>query len=74
MNVTLESLPDKVTATVTLDGLASGYRATADAPRSHPNRTAQIEFELAVSRALSRLHHRMMEGIHEQVDRATDDV
>jgi hypothetical protein len=29
---------------------------------------------LAVSRALSRLQHGIMERIHEQIDRSTDDV
>lgn len=74
MSVSLESEPENVTATVTLDGLGSSYEATAAASRSHSDPATHIEFELAVSRALSRLQHRIMEQIHEQIDRSADDV
>ncbi len=74
MNVALETDPDSVKATVTLDGLGSGYEASAEAPRSHREPDAHIEFELAVSRALSRLQHNLMEQIHEKIDRTADDV
>lgn len=74
MSVALESEPENVTATVTLEGLALSYEATAAAPRSHSEPATHIEFELAVSRALSRLQHRIMEQIHETIDRSADDV
>lgn len=74
MSVALDPRPDKVLATVRLEGLGMGYQATAEAPRSHHDPVTHIEFELAVSRALARLQHRIMERIHEQIDRATDDV
>ncbi len=74
VSVSLDTGPDSVTATVILDGLGSPYTATAEAPRSHRDPIPHIEFELAVSRALSRLQHGIMERIHEQIDRSTDDV
>jgi hypothetical protein len=72
LSVALDSDPDCVTATVTLDGFDSEYEATAMAQRTDPS--TEIEFKLAVSRALSALEHRMMEEIHERIDRVTDDV
>lgn len=74
MRVALREAPDNVTATVAIDGLGPGYEATAEAPRSHQDPDTHIEFELAVSRALNELEHRIMERIHERIDRTTDDV
>jgi hypothetical protein len=74
MSVALLSEPDNVKATVTLDGFGSGYEATAEAPRSHQDPATHIEFELAVSRALGLLQCRIMQQIHEQIDRSTDDI
>lgn len=74
MSVALDSAAETVSATVTIDGLGPGYEATADAPRSHQDPPTDIEFELAVSRALLALEHRIMERVHERIDRSTDDV
>lgn len=74
MGIALEAEPDNVTATVTIDGLGPGYEATAAARRSHQDPGTHIEYELAVSRALNRLQHRIMEQIHERIDRSADDV
>lgn len=74
MRVDLEEEPESVTATVTIDGLGPGYEATAAAPRGHQDPGTHIEYQLAISRALNGLQHRMMEQIHEQIDRSTDDV
>lgn len=74
MTVSFEPGPDNVSATVTLDGLGLPYKATADAWRSHRDPEPNIEFALAVSRALSRLQHEIMESIHERIDRTTDDI
>ena len=74
MTVSLASDTDSVAATVTLDGFGSAYAATAEAQRSHQNPDPHIEYELAVSRALSRLQHDIMEAIHRRIDRTTDDI
>lgn len=75
MNVALETKPDTVTATVTLDGLDGPYTATAEAWRSNREPDPHVEVELALSRALARLEHRIMERVHERIDRsATDDI
>lgn len=75
MEVALEEEPDIVTATVTLDGLEMPYTATAEAWRSDREPDPHIEIELALSRALARLEHRIMERVHERIDRsATDDI
>lgn len=74
MTVSLVSHPDSVAAAVTLNGFASPYAATAKAPRSRQYPDPHIEYELAVSRALSQLQHNIMEAIHGRVDRSTDDI
>ncbi len=74
MTVSLASHPDSVAATVTLVGFGSDYAATAEARRSHQNPDPHIEYELAVSRALSRLQHDIMEAIHRRIDRTADDI
>lgn len=75
MGVALETGPDTVSATVTLEGLGAPYTATAEAWRSNGERDPHVEVELAVSRALTRLEHRIMERIHERIDRSsTDDI
>lgn len=73
MDLTLESRPDTVTATVTLDGLGPSMTATGEARRSSRDPNPHIELGLAVSRALIRLEHRIMEGIHDRIDRSTTD-
>ncbi len=73
MNLTLEARPDTVTATVTLDGLGPSMTATGEARRSSRDPDPHIELGLAVSRALIRLEHRIMGGIHERIDRSTTD-
>lgn len=71
MDLTLEARPD----TVTLDGLGPSMTATGEARRSSRDPDPHIELGLAVSRALIRLEHRIMEGIHEPIDRSsTDDI
>ena len=75
MDVELETYPETVTATVTLDGLGAPYTVTAEAWRSSKEPDPHIEFELAVSRALNRLEHRIMERVHERIDRSgADDI
>jgi Rv2632c-like len=75
MVVALETEPDTVTATVTLDGLETPYAASAEARRSTREPDSHIEVELAVSRALARLQHQIMERVHERINRsATDDI
>lgn len=74
MTVSLASHPDSVAAAVTLVGFGSAYAATAEARRSHQNPDPHIEYELAVSRALSQLQHNIMEAIHGRIDRTADDI
>lgn len=75
MSVALEAEPDTVSATVTLEGLGTPYTATAEAWRSRREPDPHVEVELAMSRALARLEHRIMERVHERIDRSmTDDV
>lgn len=74
MTVSLKPGPDTVAATVTLDGLGRSFTVTAEAWRSNRAPDLHIVFELALSRALSRLQHEIMESIHQRIDRETDDV
>ena len=73
MNISLESHPDTVTATLTLDGLGPSFTATGEAWRSSREPDPHIEYELAMSRALTRLEHRIMERVHQRIDRSTTD-
>ncbi len=74
MTVSLKPGLETVAATVTLDGIGPSFAVTAEAWRSDRAPDPHIAFELALSRALSRLQHEIMESIHQRIDRATDDV
>ena len=74
MSVALHPHGDRVSATVTLDGLGAHYEASALAPVSKQQPAAGVEYQLAVSRALSKIQHDLMESVHERIDRTTDDV
>lgn len=75
LHVEFDPAPDAVNATVTMDGLGPTCKATGHAPRAVHHPDAEMDYELAVSRALSALEHQLMERVHERIDRATiDDI
>jgi Rv2632c-like len=75
LHVDFDPTPDAVNATVTMDGLGPTCKATGHAPRAVRRPDPEMDYELAMSRALSALEHQLMERVHQRIDRAaTDDI
>lgn len=75
MSVATIAHPDELVTTITFEGLGEPYVCSATAPLSPSRETSlRIGVQLGVVRALHNLEHEMMERIHEQIDRVTDDV
>jgi hypothetical protein len=75
MSVASIAHPEELTTTITFDGLDEPYVCSATAPLNPRRETSlRIALQLSVVRALHELEHEMMEHIHEQIDRVTDDV
>lgn len=73
LRVDFDPVADAVNATVTMDGLGPTCTSTGHAPRAVRRPDPELDYELAVSRALSGLEHQIMERVHERIDRATTD-
>ena len=75
LHVDFDPAPDAVNATVTMNGLGATCKATGHAPRAVHHPDPEMDYELAMSRALSALEHQLMERVHQRIDRAaTDDI
>jgi len=76
MHLELESEGESVTATAVLDGFGEPFHASGSAAQSRDRDPARpnLAAELAVVRALSDLHHQILERVHERIDRSMGDI
>lgn len=76
MSLALEADTEAITATAVLDGFGERFRVHGSAPQSPDRDPVCPNFapELAVARALSELHHQLLERVHEHIDRSMGDI
>ena len=76
MSLIIELDGASMVATAVLDGFGEPLRAVGMAPLTPDRDPGCPSFtpEIAVARALADLHHRLLEMVHERIDRAGSDV